>query len=97
MAGRFHPERQLTISRMALGWKRLKGPLLQALLQDGPADKAGLKIGDVILDVNGERIEEMPELPACRGGCAPRQHGQNQGLAGWPDAHDQREDWAFAR
>lgn len=54
-----------------VGLDKAEGAIVAGVSADGPADKAGLKIGDVILDVNGERIEEMPELPRVIAGVRP--------------------------
>ncbi len=46
-----------------VGLKKAEGAIVSSVTENGPADDAGLKVGDVIVAVNGERIEEMPELP----------------------------------
>jgi len=47
----------------SIGLKRPEGAIISGVAADGPAAKAGLKVGDVILEVDGQRIEEMPKLP----------------------------------
>ena len=42
---------------------RPRGALVSQVEDDGPADKAGLKPGDVILAVDGHEIERSSELP----------------------------------
>jgi len=42
----------------ALGLDRAKGAVINELLEDGPADKAGLDKGDVILSVGGTDIND---------------------------------------
>ena len=39
-----------------------KGTIVAGVLQGGPADKAGIKPGDVLLDVNGETITDTTRL-----------------------------------
>tara|TARA_B100001057_G_scaffold382996_1_gene389119 strand:+ start:515 stop:1921 length:1407 start_codon:yes stop_codon:yes gene_type:complete len=40
-----------------------RGALVASVAQNSPSDKAGVKAGDIILEFNGEKIEEMKELP----------------------------------
>ena len=40
-----------------------KGALVSEVVKDGPADKAGVKSGDVILEFGGKTIHEMNALP----------------------------------
>jgi serine protease Do len=47
----------------SFGMKRPRGALVSSVENDGPADKAGLKAGDVIVGVNGETVEVSTELP----------------------------------
>lgn len=51
----------------ALGMDRAIGALVVDVLEDSPADKAGLKTGDVILSVNDTGIEDSSELPPAIG------------------------------
>ena len=48
----------------AFGLDRPRGALVSAVEPDGPAAKAGLKAGDVILTLDGTPIETSGELPA---------------------------------
>ena len=48
-----------------------EGALVSNVDKDGPADKAGLKSGDVILKVNGQPIIVSSDLPALIGTAAP--------------------------
>lgn len=54
-----------------VGLDKAEGAIVSGVSSGGPGDKAGLKVGDVILEVNGERIEEMPELPRVIAGVRP--------------------------
>ena len=40
-----------------------RGALVASVAEDSPSDKAGVKAGDIILEFNGERIQEMKQLP----------------------------------
>jgi serine protease Do len=45
-----------------LGIKDVKGVLVSDVTPDGPAAKAGIKRGDIIVDFNGKTIDNMSEL-----------------------------------
>ena len=40
-----------------------RGALVASVAENSPSDEAGVKAGDIILEFNGEKIEEMKELP----------------------------------
>ena len=40
-----------------------RGALVASVAQDSPSEKAGVKAGDIILEFNGEIIQEMKQLP----------------------------------
>ena len=40
-----------------------RGALVASVAQGSPSEKAGVKAGDIILEFNGERIQEMKQLP----------------------------------
>ena len=40
-----------------------RGALVASVAQNSPSDKAGVKAGDIILEFDGQRIQEMKELP----------------------------------
>jgi Do/DeqQ family serine protease len=46
----------------ALGLKVARGALVSKVVKDGPADKAGLKPGDVVVAVNGRMVEHPDAL-----------------------------------
>ncbi|MEE2997942.1 MAG: Do family serine endopeptidase [Pseudomonadota bacterium] len=46
-----------------LGMINPEGALIASVTMGGPAHKAGLKAGDVIVSLDGERIEKMRDLP----------------------------------
>lgn len=47
----------------SLGLKRKGGALVSSVIKDGPADKAGIENGDVIVSFNGKEINDFNELP----------------------------------
>lgn len=46
----------------ALGLEEAKGVLLSSITPDGPADEAGLEVGDIILKWNGKEIKDSTHL-----------------------------------
>ena len=58
-----------------------EGAIISQVTPDGPAAKAGLKQGDVILAVNDERIDEMRRLPRVIADIAPGETDPADGLA----------------
>jgi len=55
----------------ALGLPDSNGALVNQVLPGGPADKAGIQLGDVIRTVNGTQIRESSDLPPLIGNMAP--------------------------
>jgi serine protease Do len=47
----------------SLGRDNKRGALVERVVPDKPADKAGIKPGDIILEFNGQEIVEMRNLP----------------------------------
>lgn len=47
----------------SFGMKRPHGALVAKVIPNSPAEKAGLHIGDIIIDFNGKEIETSGELP----------------------------------
>ncbi|WP_367067723.1 DegQ family serine endoprotease [Oryzisolibacter sp. LB2S] len=68
---------------------RPEGALVAHVDEGGPADKAGLKVGDVILKINGQGIVASGDLPAFVGQQSPGEkvqlevwrHGRSETLA----------------
>ncbi len=55
----------------SLGLARAQGALVQRVEAGGPADKAGLEAGDIILKYNGAAIERPSDLPRMVGSTKP--------------------------
>jgi serine protease Do len=47
----------------SFGMKRPQGALVSKVLPDSPAEKAGLQIGDIVTEFNGQPIEASGDLP----------------------------------
>ena len=59
-----------------LGMAKAEGALVAGITDDSPAAKAGLRQGDVIVAVDGNRIEQMRELPRLIAGIAAGKDAQ---------------------
>ena len=46
----------------SIGMNEAKGAMITEVTEDGPAAKAGLKAGDAIVAVNGEKIDDSRDL-----------------------------------
>ncbi len=55
----------------SFGMKQARGALVTMIEAGGPADRAGMKIGDVILAVGEREVTQSAELPAIIGETAP--------------------------
>ncbi len=47
----------------SLGLDRARGALVANVSKDGPAERAGVKVGDVIIEYDGKPVKESNELP----------------------------------
>ena len=54
-----------------LGLGKAAGALVRSVEANGPADKAGLEVGDIILKFDGKNIEKSSDLPRIVGGTKP--------------------------
>ena len=70
----------------SFGLKEPKGALVSSVEKDGPADKAGFKTGDVILEFNGKSVSDSRELPLVVGAVKP---GSESTVKVWRDGKEQ--------
>jgi len=61
---------------------RPRGALVSDVIEGGPAEKAGVKSGDVILSVNGKDVERSAQLPGVISAIKP---GDNAKVEVWRD------------
>uniref|UniRef100_A0A1A9VKE4 Probable periplasmic serine endoprotease DegP-like n=1 Tax=Glossina austeni TaxID=7395 RepID=A0A1A9VKE4_GLOAU len=47
----------------SLGLKDTKGALVASIVKDSPAEKGGIKVGDILLEFDGKKIDRMTQLP----------------------------------
>ena len=47
----------------SLGLDEAQGALVAGVVEDGPAEKAGVQVGDVILRMDGEKLDDPKDLP----------------------------------
>src|SRR3954469_17276923 len=66
----------------AFGLDRPRGALVGQVLDGGPAEKAGIKTGDVILSVDGKPVERSTQLPSVISAIKP---GDSAKLEVWRD------------
>ncbi|UCH48455.1 MAG: PDZ domain-containing protein, partial [Betaproteobacteria bacterium] len=73
----------------SFGMNESKGALVSKVEPGGPADKAGIRSGDVILSVDDEAIEQMTELPTV---IATKKPGSKVSIDIWRDGKKQQLD-----
>ena len=71
----------------SFGLARPRGALISQVERGGPADRAGLKAGDVILAVDGRAVERSGEVPALIAAVEP---GTQSELTVWRDRSERR-------
>lgn len=67
--------------------KEVSGVLVAKVEKDSPADKAGLKVGDIILEIDGEKV---PSVPKFRIAVATAKVGTSIPLKVYRDSKEQR-------
>jgi serine protease Do len=78
----------------AIGLKEAKGALIAEAQPNGPAAKAGLKRGDTILAVNGEKIADARALSRKIATFAP---GTKASLTIWRDGKEREVAFEVGR
>jgi len=71
----------------SFGLKKPQGALVSSVDEDGPAGRAGIKTGDIILGLNGKAVDKSSELPAMVSGMKP---GQIASLRLWRDGAERK-------
>ncbi len=66
----------------SFGLDRPRGALVGQVIEDGPAEKAGVKPGDIILSVDGRPVERSDQLPSMVSAIAP---GKDAKVEVWRD------------
>ena len=59
----------------SIGLGQPRGALVVSVEKDGPADKAGVEAGDIVLKVDGRAVEKSGDLPRFVGSIKPGQKG----------------------
>jgi len=62
----------------SIGLGKPAGALVQSVEKDGPADKAGIEAGDIIVKVDGKAVERSGDLPRSIGATKPGSKAQLQ-------------------
>jgi serine protease Do len=71
----------------SFGLEEAQGALIASVDPGGPADKAGLKAGDVVTKFNGKQVTEMNDLPRLVAAAKP---GEKATITVWRDGKEQQ-------
>ena len=55
----------------SMGLDQTRGALVSEVVKDGPAARAGIKVGDLIIELNGKQIKDANDLPILVARAAP--------------------------
>ncbi len=55
----------------SIGLDQTRGALVSEVVKDGPAARAGIKVGDLIIELNGKQIKDANDLPILVARTAP--------------------------
>jgi len=70
----------------SFGLSEPRGALVSSVEKDGPADKAGFKTGDVILEFDGKAVSDSRQLPLIVAAVKP---GRESAVTVWRDGKEQ--------
>ena len=73
----------------SLGLDEPKGALIASVTADGPAQAGGLKAGDIILELNSQKIKDMRSLPRI---VAEHEIGSTAKVKYWRDGKESKAD-----
>jgi serine protease Do len=77
----------------SFGLERPRGALVNSVEEDGPAQRAGIKPGDVILRVDDEEIDRTSDLSTY---IAQRKPGEKSNVVVWRDGREKKIDIRIA-
>ncbi|WP_168463903.1 DegQ family serine endoprotease [Wolbachia endosymbiont of Ctenocephalides felis wCfeT] len=60
----------------SLGLKETRGALVASIVKDSPAEKGGIKVGDILLEFDNKRIDRMTQLPQMVSRAGPEKNVQ---------------------
>ena len=66
-------QRVILVIVESMGLDKSKGALVSQVVEGGPADRAGVKVGDLIVEYNGKKISDANELPILMARTAPQE------------------------
>lgn len=55
----------------SMGWEKARGALVSEVARNGPGERAGIKIGDLIIEYDGKEVKDANDLPILVARTAP--------------------------